>query len=371
MFSSRTCRRNSTFCRSRWLVISFMACWLRMMNSMSGADESATFTDPALAGPDFVIQGEYLGTVGPKEPGDAQSNQIAAQIISLGDGKFDGVLYGGGLPGAGWDSVTRFALRGIRDGGVVRFTGVFGERLRFENPNFQGTIVDGVFRGNAEMFLNFADSSDFVMKKIHRTSPTSGAKPPPGAIVLFDGTNVDEWINARMVDDNLLDVGTDSKREFSSMFFHLEFRTPFMPQARGMHRGNSGVYVKKEWEIQIVDSFGWNSGNHKFERLANFGRCGGFHEMVKPRVNMCFPPLSWQTFDVEFTVAQFDKKNNKVTPAMISIQHNGVVIHDKFVLPPLPPGTSGPTREHLPGPLFLQDHGNPVRFRNIWVTQSE
>ena len=156
--------------------------------------------------------------------------------------------------------------------------------------------------------------------------------------MLFDGTNVDEWVNGKLVDGNLLGVGTETKRLLKSLQLHLEFRTPFMPTAQGMARGNSGVYVKKMWEIQIVDSFGWNTENRKFERLSGFGRCGGIQEMVKPRLNMCYPPLSWQTYDVEFTAAKFGEAGNKISPAMMTVRLNGIVIHDKFVSAARTPG---------------------------------
>lgn len=313
------------------------------------------------AGPDFLVQGEYVGKVG-------GLLDIGAQVIAMGEDRFEGVLYRGGLPGAGWDGDVRFHFKGQRNGDTASFVGIMGERLKFENQNFHGTIRDGIFHGKSIMFRNVVDHAFFEMTKVQRRSPTLGAKPPPGAIVLFDGTHTDEWIDAQIVEQNLLNVGTESRREFKNLMFHLEFRTPFMPTARGMQRGNSGVYVKKEWEIQIVDSFGWNTENRKFERLANFGRCGGIHELVKPRVNMCFPPLSWQTYDVEFISSRFDEQGNRVSPGMITVKHNDVVIHDKYVLAISPSG-EGPGKEKLAGPLYLQQHRNPVRFRNIWVVE--
>ena len=344
-------------------IISLLAALTSSMAVVRAAEEQAAYTDPEKAGPDFLVQGEYQGSL-------KNGKGIAAQVISLGNAKFEGVLYGGGLPGAGWDEKTRFHFKGETRGDTTHCVGIHGERLMFENPNFNGTIQDGVFRGQAEMFRNVAEDASFEMKKVHRRSPTLGAKPPPGAIVLFDGTNVDEWVNGKLVDGNLLDVGTETKRLFKSLQLHLEFRTPFMPTAQGMARGNSGIYVKKVWEIQIVDSFGWNTENRKFERLSDFGRCGGIHEFVKPRLNMCYPPLSWQTYDVEFTAAKFDDAGNKISPAMMTVRLNGIVIHEKFVLPPVPPDKDGKmTKESQPGPLFLQDHGNPVRFRNIWVVE--
>ncbi len=90
--------------------------------------------------------------------------------------------------------------------------------------------------------------------------------------------------------------------------------------------------------------------------------------MVGPRINMSFPPLSWQTYDIEFTMAAPAAPDRKTAPAMISVRHNGILIHEKFVLPPAPPGRANSTSTAgKPGPIFLQDHGNPVRFRNIWI----
>jgi len=344
-------------------TVGMLAVLASSVSLAGGSEKHPAYTDPEKAGPDFLVQGEYEGAVGKDKP-------IAAQVIALGEGQFEGILYAGGLPGAGWDKKTRFHFKGETGGNATHFVGIHGERLSFENQNFRGAIRNGRFFGRAEMFRNVVSDASFEMKKVERRSPTLGAKTPPGALVLFDGSGADGWVNGKLVEGQLLDNGTESKRQFASLLFHLEFRTPFMPTARGMGRGNSGVYVKNEWEIQIVDSFGWNAENRKFERLSAYGRCGGIHEMIDPRVNVCFPPLSWQTYDVEFTAAQFDESGKRITPAMMTVRHNGVVIHDNFVLPPVPPGRQpGTTQEGQPGPIMLQDHGNPVRFRNIWVVE--
>lgn len=325
------------------------------------ADKHVAFTDPATAGPDFLVQGEYTGTL-------SNGAVIAAQVIASGNSKFEGVLYLGGLPGAGWDEKIRFHFKGEAQGDTTQFIGIHGERLMFENPLLQATLRNGEFRGQAEMFRNIADDTTFTMKKVHRQSPTLGAQPPPGAIVLFDGTNTNEWINGKLLDGGLLDVGTDSKRRFNSMQLHLEFRTPFMPTAPGMARGNSGVYIKRIWEVQIIDSFGWDEENRKFERLSDFAPSGGIHEMVKPRLNMSFPPLSWQTLDIDFIDVRFDQAGNKLSPAMLSVRLNGILVQDRFVLPPSTPAANPKKiNERDPGPLYLQNHHNPVQFRNIWV----
>ena len=334
-----------------------------MMVTSSSVAQLPTFTDPDKAGPSFNVQGEYVGKVGGKQA-------IGIQVIAGGKAQFEGVLYRGGLPGAGWDLGAVFHIKGQLTDEKATFVGAHGEQLMFTNSNFQGTIKKGVFVGEAQMFANRLEDVTFRLAKVQRHSSTLGVKPPAGALVLFDGLDTDHWQKGKLVDGKLLDVGTTSKRNFGSVLIHIEFRCPYMPAARGKQRGNSGVYVKHEWEIQILDSFGWHHENRKFERLSKFGRCGGIHEMVAPRINMSFPPLAWQTYDIDFTMARFDAAGKRTAPATITVRHNGVVIHDKYILPPVPPGRNASTsKEGQPGPIFLQDHGNPVRFRNIWVVE--
>jgi len=241
--------------------------WVYVKDDTSGGN---MFIDPAKAGPDFEVQGEYVGKIGNKLT-------LAAQVMALGNGRFDGILFLGGLPGNVWDEQTKSFLIAERRGDTTYVIGKFGERLRFSNPNIRGTIQDGVFQGSAKMFRNRLEDVSFILTKIHRKSPTLGAKPPPNALVLFDGRNTDEWDNGRTIDGNLLNVGTRSKRRFKDHFVHLEFRCPLMPTARGMQRGNSGAYVRDVWEVQIVDSFGWHAENRKFIRLSISGKCGGIH----------------------------------------------------------------------------------------------
>lgn len=294
------------------------------------------FTDPAQAGPDFKVQGEYEGTIGEKV-------KLGAQVIALGDGKFDVVLLQKGLPGAGWDGKTRVLLKGETKDGVVELTGT----------NFKGTIKDGVLSGTAE------ENVKYEAKKVERKSETLGAKPPEGAIVLFDGKNVDAWQPGKLEDGGLMGVGTRTKQKFQDFTLHLEFRTPFMPKSRGQGRGNSGMYLVDQYECQVLDSFGLTGENNE---------CGGIYQVAKPNVNMCLPPLSWQTYDVDFRAARFGADGKKTEDAVVTIKHNGVVIHDKLKLKPTP---GGGQNEERPGALYLQDHSNPVHFRNIWILEKK
>jgi len=296
----------------------------------------AAIIDVEKAGPDFAVQGEYEGQIGEKQ-------KIGVHVIALGDGKFDAVVYQGGLPGAGWTGKTRVKLSGGTNDGVTALSGT----------NFKGQIKDGTFSGTAE------EDVAFSAKKVERTSPTLGARPPEGAIVLFDGSNVDAWQNGKLTEEKLLGVGTRTKQKFQDFTLHLEFRTPFMPKSRGQGRGNSGMYLVDQYECQVLDSFGLNGEDNE---------CGGIYKNAKPLVNMCFPPLSWQTYDVEFTAAKFDAEGKKTADAVTTIKHNGVIIHDKLALQKTP---GGGQNEEKPGSLFLQDHGDPVAYRNIWIVEKK
>lgn len=302
------------------------------------ADKNPAFTDAAKAGPDFAIQGEYLNTEGDEKWG--------SQVIALGEGKFDLIGYKGGLPGDGWKrgDETKPGKGELKDG-VVTASG----------EGWKATIKEGV------LAVTDPDGNKIIdLKKVERKSPTLGAKTPQGAKVLFDGTTPDNFQNGKIIEDNLLAASNViSKDKFQDHTLHIEFRTPFMPLSRGQARGNSGVYMQGRYELQVLDSFGLDGADNE---------CGGIYSINKPIVNACFPPLSWQTYDIEFTAAKYDG-GKKVKNARCTIKHNGIVIHDDQELSK---GTPGHVNE---GPeaygLFLQDHGNPVAFRNIWVVEKK
>jgi hypothetical protein len=198
----------------------------------------------------------------------------------------------------------------------------------------------------------------FELRRVRRSSPTLGMPPPDGAQVLFAaGGEPNRFKQGRISPDGLLMEGATSLDEFGDCAIHLEFRLPFMPDARGQARGNSGVYLQSRYEVQILDSFG-------LEGLDN--ECGGIYKIARPRQNMCLPPLVWQTYDIDFTAPRFDKDGMKTANARITVRHNGELIHDDLELPS-PTGGARIKEEGPTGPFFLQNHGNPVRFQNIWV----
>ncbi len=302
-----------------------------------------TYLDPAEAGQDFAIQGEYSGSFAQD---DGSETKFGLQVIALGEGKFHCVAYDGGLPGDGWDQVTKIECDGeLKDGQVV-FTAEEGS----------GTLKDGVIT------IRNAEGTELgKLARLDRKSPTLGQAPPEGAVVLFDGSTVDNFTGAKLTDDKLLAVPgphPQSKAKFQDFTLHIEFRTPFMPTARGQARGNCGVFLQGRYEIQVLDSFG-------LEGLIN--ECGALYSLAAPRENACFPPLSWQTYDVDFTAARFDETGKKVKNATATVRHNGILVHENVELQNPSPGGIEESRE--PGPILLHYHGNPVMFRNIWVVE--
>lgn len=308
------------------------------------------FTDPAKADDDFAFQGEYAG----EATIDGQALRLGVQVVALGDGKFDLVAYPGGLPGAGWTPPEKMRGTGTRQG-TGKDAVVVLEGVDWTGQKRRGEIRDGAV-------VAVAEDGTVVAKfpKVDRASPTLGAKPPAGAVVICDGAGpADEaatLAGARLTDDGLLMEGVTTKGEFGDAHWHVEFRLPYQPLDRGQGRGNSGAYFNGSYEVQMLDSFGLEGKDNE---------CGGIYKAAPPKVNMCLPPLAWQTYDVDVTAPRFEG-GKKVKNARITVRHNGIVIHDDVEVATLTPG--GTLKKERPtGPLHLQNHGNPVRYRNIWV----
>jgi hypothetical protein len=305
---------------------------------VAAPDESPTWTDPETAereDPDFAIQGEY------------RNETMGAQVVAQGGGKFDVYVLEGGLPGAGWEP-GKFRIQ------------LIGEKGHFSDA---ATKTSATLK-NAVLSLTKADGTKQALTRIERQSPTLNATPAVGSFVLFDGTSTDAWDNAKMENGLLMANASTTKQRFGSYTLHLEFRTPYKPDARGQKRGNSGVYHSGRWETQILDSFGLDASDNE---------CGGLYSIAKPKLNMCLPPLAWQTYDVEFTAAKFDASGKRTAWPRITVRLNGVVIHEQLELAK-DFTTSAPLSTPLTspeGPIHLQQHDNPVVFRNIWLIPGE
>jgi Domain of Unknown Function (DUF1080) len=291
--------------------------------------------DPEKAGHDFAIQGEYEADT---------KDKLGAQVIALGGGNFRVCVESGGLPGAGWDGMSKAEIEGKAENGQVTLSG----------KGWKVNLAEGVLTAVEE-----ASQRTVKLKHVIRQSPTLGAKPPAGAIVLFDGNNVDAW-EGSMDERKLLKFGATTKQTFTNFTLHLEFILPFKPYGRGQDRGNSGLYLQQRYECQVLDSFALKGENNE---------CGGFYTIAKPKVNMCFPPLSWQTYDVDFTAATW-AEGKKTANAKATVRHNGVLIHENQELPKSTASSPKPESSE-PGGLYLQDHGNKVFYRNLWLMEKK
>ncbi len=211
----------------------------------------------------------------------------------------------------------------------------------------------------------YGSIADVKLAKPEDGVDVKSVPPPADAVVLFSGKDLAEKWNGgdkwKLVDGGAAQVGggnIHSKEKFGGAFkLHVEFRVPYMPKASGQGRGNSGVYVQGRYEVQVLDSYGLVSKNND---------CGGIYSVAAPLVNACKAPTVWQSYDIEFQAPPC-ADGKKTGPALMTVYHNGVKIHDKVEIKTdnTTAGMGGNVCE--PGPIMLQNHGNPVQFRNIWL----
>ncbi|MHB9029379.1 MAG: 3-keto-disaccharide hydrolase [Candidatus Latescibacterota bacterium] len=194
-------------------------------------------------------------------------------------------------------------------------------------------------------------------------------KPPSDAIVLFDGRSLDAWSApdgkppAWLFRDGAMIVnggGIITRREFGDIQLHLEWAAPTPAKGSGQDRGNSGIYLQGAYEVQVLDS-------HGNETYTN-GMAGAIYEQAPPLVNAARPAGEWQTYDIVFRAPIFDSAGKVLRRPVVTVFWNGILIQDHVEI-------EHPTRASLnttvrpKGPIFLQDHGHPVKYRNIWVRE--
>lgn len=197
--------------------------------------------------------------------------------------------------------------------------------------------------------------------------PGDGTTPPSDAIVLFDGKDMSAWEGGPwIVKDGYAEAakgGIQTKQPFGSCQLHVEWATPEEVKGSGQGRGNSGVYLMGQYEVQILDSY----GNETYFD----GQAGAIYKQHPPLVNACRGPGEWQSYDIIFDAPQFDKDGKVAKPAYITVLQNGVLIQNHFEI-------LGATAWHKPPeytkhgdklPISIQYHGNPVRVRNIWIRE--
>lgn len=203
-------------------------------------------------------------------------------------------------------------------------------------------------------------------------TPGQGTKPPSDAYILFDGTNLSEWVNDKgenpgwEVKDGAMTVvpkagGIRTRMAFGDCQLHIEWRTPAKVTGDGQGRGNSGVFLMGRYEIQVLDSYN--------NRTYANGQAASVYKDSAPMVNATLAPGEWQTYDIVFTAPRFSPDGDLLKPAYVTVFHNGIVVQNHTEIK----GTTDyigihsykPHAGRLP--ISLQDHGNPVSFRNIWI----
>ena len=247
-----------------------------------------------------------------------------------------------------------------------------GDRIvPLSGQGWQMSLVNGELTGHTTR----EGAENYTLRRVVRLSPNLGAAPPQGSLLLFDGTSLGEWerrdvkqrgapVGWKILEGGVTEVAPGSgdiitKQKFTDFRLHVEFRLPFMPDAREQARANSGVYLHGRYEIQVLDSYGLKGEDNE---------CGGFYKVAAPLVNMCAPPGQWQTNDVPFHAPRFDGEGKKLNDAVATVVHNGVVIHQDLAIPG-PTGGAIDEDEKTPGGIMLQDHGNLVQYRNIWIVE--
>jgi len=205
-------------------------------------------------------------------------------------------------------------------------------------------------------------------------TPGEGTAPPSDAIILFDETNLNEWTNAKgeaadwTVADGCVTVkpgkgSIKTKRGFGDCQLHIEWRSPAEVKGEGQGRGNSGIFLQDLYEVQVLDCY-----NNK---TYSNGQTGSIYKQSIPLVNACKKPGEWQVYDIIYMAPRFSENGRIAVPARITVLHNGVLIQNNVEIR----GTTeyiGSPRNVVHGlkePLSLQDHSNPVSYRNIWIRE--
>jgi hypothetical protein len=331
----------ATIHRGFWAVLFIAGLSLQARGADEG-DKKSNYAaiDLTKVDADFPFQGEFNGQIW----GDLEhriGRNIALQVIARGAGQFDAKMFDGGFPGLGWDGMEPTRLKG---------------KLGLDGVDLHG---DGYHIVVTDRFADFYYINGLPLgqiPKIMRVSPTDSMLPPWNAKVLFHGYDTENFAGGRISRYGYLMQGTDIKEFYKDYTLHIEFMLPYMPYARGQGRGNSGVYLQSRYEVQILDSFGLEG---------EFNECGALYRFRKPDANMCYPPLTWQTYDIVFNSPRFDADGKKIENAHISVYHNGMAVHHNVDLERKTGGGAPEGPDLLP--IKLQDHGNPVRFRNIWI----
>jgi hypothetical protein len=235
--------------------------------------------------------------------------------------------------------------------------------LRFAGSALVLALVVALGNAVADEYLNGIEWKEPAI-----VTPGTNGSAPSDAVVLFDGKDFSAWDGADKwtIEDGAMIAGKGNirtKEGFGDCQLHIEFSAPVPATGSGQGRGNSGVFLMDTYELQILDSY---------ENTTYFdGQAGAIYKQTPPQVNAMRPPGEWNSYDVIWTAPRFNEDGSLQSPAYITVLHNGVLIQNHFELKGDTPFVRPPQyNKHADRlPIRLQDHGNPTRFRNIWIRE--
>ena len=304
------------------------------------------------------FMGEYEGTY---QADQSRSTKSTAKVIAEGPGYYRIVVKAQPLrPGEPTD---QFEIYGVQQGTKVNLVG------RANADLWHGTIA-----GDKLVAAPGYYGIGLELRKTTRTSPTEGAQPPANALLLLPfvpgkAPDASAWKGGpwKPQDDGSLQCDPSkssitTQQSFGDMKLHVEFWLPLMADNFGQARANSGVFLNNLYEVQVLDSFGL---------VPSMGDCGAIYDQTRPRVNASLPPERWQTYDITFRAPRMNSDGSVKEKARVTVEFNGIKVQDNT---PIDGGTAGhepgkPPANAATGPLQLQDHGNKIRYRNIWLVE--
>jgi hypothetical protein len=302
--------------------------------------------------------GAYEGTY---QADPSHTTKATAKVIAEGPGYYRVVLQA--EPLASDEPSAQFEIYGVQQGTKVNLFG------RANAGYWHGTIAADRLVADPGYY-----GIGLELKKTARPSPAEGAQPPAGAVVLLpfspgQAPDASAWTGGawKPLDDGSLQCNPGkgsitTKQNFGDIKLHVEFWLPLMADSFGQGRANSGVIINNIYEIQVLDSFGL---------VPSTGDCGAIYSQNRPRVNASLPPEQWQTYDITFRAPRMNPDGSVKEKARVTVEHNGIKVQDNVAI-------EGATAGHEPGkppanvatgPLQLQDHGNRVRYRNVWLVE--
>ncbi len=314
-----------------------------------------------------ALMGDYIGsfTESPKGSSAAINSSLAVRVVGRANDQFEIQVL---------NEFDKRAFLLLEDLQKLQNGG-----LNIEKSGWQLEVRDGKISGSQLVKIKGKDVEvPLQLEKVERQSPTLGKPAPEGAIELFaDG--VEKWQHGqdkpatwKVIEDGVIEAfprrrgnkaGGDlrTKETFRDCEIHIEFQLPYEPGNSGQGRSNSGIFIQEVYEVQILDSYG---------SQGMWDEAGALYRVSPPKVNASYPPGSWQTYDITFRAARYAEDGELLENPVISVLHNGVPIHTNYELREITQYREA-DRKQAPrkeaGPIILQDHGHPIRFRNAWV----